>query len=396
MTVLRPFLTPSPEDATDETFVLIGELLAAHGAEASALVGHAADIIEELRNSAQPRLIVLDVSASSDAAAEVAGIRDIAGGAQLLVLGAINDVHMFRALLAAGAADYVPLPASRDALETAIGRLIDAAQTAVAPDGLGRVAVVVGTRGGVGATTTAISLAWLLAEEASKRTALIDLDLQFGTIALSLDIDPGRGLRDALEKPERIDGLYLDRATVKIGNNLFALSAEEPIEETLTYDPEAAGVLIDELRRKFDWIVIDLPRGSADLARTVLARASHTIIVADSTLAGLRDTMRFSSAAMAGNPDQRVMVLKGGALGGRGGVTRAEFEKELGRPFDAAIPSDPKAAMEANNAGLPLPQAATASAAVAAMRQIMVRLAGTAPKTRKSMLESLKALFARE
>jgi pilus assembly protein CpaE len=369
--------------------------LAARGATESTLFASAREAIERLREGAQPQLIIVDVSTSDDAAADVASVRAEAGATQLLAVGPVNDVHMFRGLLAAGAADYVPLPTTRDTLDAAIGRLLDAAEAAIVPSGLGKVAVVVGTRGGVGASTVAITLAWLLAEEASKRTALVDLDLQFGTLALSLDIDPGRGLRDALEKPERIDGLYLDRAIVKIGNNLSALSAEEPIDEALVYDPAAAGVLIDELRRKFDWVVIDLPRGPAELARAVLAHASHTLIVADSTLAGLRDTMRINALAQSGNPEQRVLVLKGGALGNRGGVSRAEFEKELGRPFDAAIPSDPKAAMDSANAGQPLPQASPASPAVAAVRQIMVRLAGTAPKTRKSMLQALQALFAR-
>jgi len=397
MSLLRSVRSAASDEAGGEHLVLIRELLAERDAEATALVGDATDILENIGAGVQPKLVVL-FAPDSTPDLDVSRVRAVLPYAQLLVLGVVNDVHMFRALLAAGASDYVTIPSDRDTLASAIDRLLGAAAAAsaaapaAAPSGLGSVVVVVGTRGGVGTTTTAITLAWLLGEEAGKRTALVDFDLQFGTVALSLDIDPGRGLRDALEQPERIDGLYIDRATVKIGANLYALSAEEAIEEPLSYDPAAAGVLIDELRRKFDWIVIDLPRGETGLAQAILALANYTMIIADSTLAGLRDTLRLNALAMASNPDQRVMVLKGGALGNRGGVSRAEFEKELGRPLDAAIPSDPKAAMEAANAGQPLPQAATNSPAVAAMRQIMSRLDGSTPKGRKLKLSQLLKL----
>jgi len=385
MTALR-IRVPSLNETGDQQLEVVREVLADRGVEGSTLVGERGDIVLQLQEGLKPRLIVLDIFHSQDPAADVTALRELARGAQVLAVGSVNDVHMFRDLIGAGAADYVPLPTARETLEAAVDRLLQAAQTDASGNALGKVAVVVGTRGGVGTTTAAITLGWLLAEEAGKRTALLDLDLQFGTVALSLDVDPGRGLRDALEKPERIDGLYIDRATVKIGNRLFALSAEEPIEDAPSFDPDAVHVLIEELQQKFDWIIVDLPRGEAALARTVMALASHTIIIADSTLAGLRDTMRLDSLAHAANPEQRVIVMKGGTMIGKGGVTRAEFEKELGRPLDGAIPSDPKAAAEAANAGQPLPQAANTSPVVLAIRQVVTRLAGTTPKPKKFKL----------
>ena len=46
-------------------------------------------------------------------------------------------------------------------------------------------------------------------------TALLDLDVHFGTGALGLDLEPGRGLTDAIENPSRIDGLFIERAMVR-------------------------------------------------------------------------------------------------------------------------------------------------------------------------------------
>ena len=52
-----------------------------------------------------------------------------------------------------------------------------------------------------GRSTVATSLAWLLGDKAHRSTALLDLDIHFGTGALALDLEPGRGLADAIENP---------------------------------------------------------------------------------------------------------------------------------------------------------------------------------------------------
>src|SRR5690606_41468353 len=76
-------------------------------------------------------------------------------------------------------------------------------------------AAVVGTRGGVGASTLATSLAWLFSTDHQMPTALLDLDVPFATGALALDLEPGRDLTDAIDNPSRIDGLFIERAMIR-------------------------------------------------------------------------------------------------------------------------------------------------------------------------------------
>src|SRR3546814_16272710 len=73
---------------------------------------------------------------------------------------------------------------------------------------------------------------------------LVDLDLHFGTCALSLDLLPGRGLRDALDNPERIDPLFIASALVNESENLFILGGEEPLESQSELNAYAIDPLI--------------------------------------------------------------------------------------------------------------------------------------------------------
>src|SRR6266481_4713061 len=242
--------------------------------------------LRRIRSGSTPRILVIDLSESAAPIAEVSAARAVGGvDLKLVVLGTVNDVALFRDLLSAGASDYLVKPSTREALTAVLEKTSAAVGTT--PDGLGEVIVFLGSRGGVGATTSAVSCAWLMAAERRERIALVDLDLHFGTVALKLDLDPGGGLCEALEQPSRIDSLFIDRAMVKVADNLRVLAAEASATQHVPIDGGAIDMLLYELRRKFARVVVDLPRGATPLQRGVLAAASQVVLVCERSLAGL-------------------------------------------------------------------------------------------------------------
>ena len=348
--------------------------------------------LRRMRSGLMPRILLLDIADLPAPITEVAAARAAGGaGLALVALGAVNDVALYRDLLAAGANDYLIKPPTRDALAAIFDK--KAAHAALPDGGLGHVLVFVGSRGGVGATTTAVGCAWLLAEDFGERTALLDLDPHFGTVALKLDTDPGSGLCEALEQPSRIDSLFIERAMVKVTENLRVLAAEASAAQHLIVDAGAIDMLLYELRRKFPRVVVDLPRGATPVQRVVLAAASHVVVLCDRTLAGLRDTIRLQTLMREQAPQVRVWLVEAGASGQHSLIGKSEFEKGIGKALDLALSFDPKSAGAAVNAGQPLPVAAPRSPVVRELRQLAELVAGPAAAAPKRRFFAIRSLW---
>ena len=161
-----------------------------------------------------------------------------------------------------GIFSYLLKPLTQPMLEGAYQKSIEQASGQVKEEKkLGKVIAVMGTRGGVGSTTITLNLAGVLAELSKKPVALIDIDPHgVGSVALALDIEPSRGLREAMEKPDRIDSLFIERVMIKPHKNLSVLSAEEALHEHISPHDQAADALLGELRTKFGAVFLDIPR----------------------------------------------------------------------------------------------------------------------------------------
>ncbi|HMR30462.1 MAG TPA: AAA family ATPase [Geminicoccaceae bacterium] len=345
-------------------------------------IAQAVDMLGEVRS---PRLLVVDISGIE---LPLSAINDLAEvcepGVTVIAIGDRNDVGLFRDLINRGISDYLVKPVTPALLQRS---LLAAAEGASAPrqtSRLGRLVAVVGTRGGVGATMFAANCAWDIANQRRRRVAVVDLDLQFGSVGLALDLEPSQGLREALENPSRIDGLYLERAMVKQSETLFVLSAEEPLDEAVMPDPAAVDLLLKELRNRFHYVVVDLPRTVSPSWQYVLQSISNLIVVTDLSLAGMRDTLRVMSLMPASNASCQVTIVANRVGEHRQGeISRAEFEKGIGRAVDVLVPFDGKAVAAAVNVGQPI--ATLKSPAAKAIATIGDQLCGAPQKARPAL-----------
>jgi pilus assembly protein CpaE len=331
-----------------------------------------------------PQLLLVDLADATEPAQMVAQLMSRCGPAtRVIAIGTVNDVTLFRQLSAEGVSDYLVKPVSSDVLCDAFRRALSDSNESIETKSRSKLYAFLGTRGGVGTTTLALSTAWLLAHDHKLKTAVVDLDLHFGNLALSLDLEPGRGLRQALERPERTDGLLLASAMVKATEQLPILSAEEPLEDMLRFDPAAATAVLAALGQDYETLVVDIPRSLDGASRQVLSAADSIVIVTDLSLSALRDALRI--ADLAKSLGSRVSpIYVGSQIGAlqRGEIGRAEFERGLGTPLEFVVPFDAKAARTTAQAAKAFPVAASGSKATAEFRRIAARLVGGEPKSK--------------
>ncbi len=213
-------------------------------------------------------------------------------------------------------------------------------------------------------------MAWILSQERKLKTALIDLDLEFGTVALSLDLEPTRGLREALESPARIDSLFIESATAKLTENLAVMATEETLAQEIAFNPGAIDVLLEAVGRSSDQIIIDMPRSAFAVRQRVFEAASRIVLVTELSLPGLRDSMRLLTGIEEIAVGKQVMVIANRAGGAQQAMQPKDFQKALGHKIDFLVPEDRKAFIEAANNGKPLAQSNQRSAATKALRKI--------------------------
>jgi pilus assembly protein CpaE len=336
--------------------------------------------VQTLSVTSSPHVLFVDLAESSDPLGDINGLAEVCEpGTIVIAAGQVNDVRLYRDLLASGIQDYLLKPLHPDAMRDALGQaqaMLNAPKSVeVSLDRPHCSMAVIGSRGGAGASTIATSLAWLMSERGKRATALLDLDVHFGTGALALDLEPGRGLTDAIENPSRIDGLFIERAMVRASEKLSVLSAEAPISAPVITDGAAFYQLQEEMRAAFEATVIDLPRSMLVQHPHLLADVNAAVLVTELTLASARDSIRLLSYLRSNAPQMQVTVLANRVhAGAQPEISRKDFEGSIERKIDLMVPFDQKLAAQAAKLGKPLAEAGKASKTVAPLADLADQL----------------------
>lgn len=310
--------------------------------------------VQSLSVAASPQILFVDMSESGDPLNDINGLAEVCEpGTVVIAAGQVNDVRLYRDLVSSGIQDYLLKPFGPDQLRDAVAhaQAVFMAPRDAAPERMHMSVAVIGTRGGSGASTMATSLAWLLSEKEKRLTALLDLDVHFGTGALAMDLEPGRGLSDAIDNPSRIDGLFIERAMVRASDKLAILSAEAPISQPIVTDGGAFFQLQEEFRSAFESSVIDLPRAMLIQHPHLMTDMNIAVVVTELTLAAARDAIRILSWLKSNAPQTRVLVVANKVQTGAPEISRKDFEQSIERKLDVLIPYDARVAAQAAKLG---------------------------------------------
>ncbi|SEQ88128.1 pilus assembly protein CpaE [Sphingobium sp. YR768] len=378
---------PGPRDpfhafvCDDHSFDLLRAVAAELGwAPEKVNKGGMRNAVQSLSITASPQILFVDMSESGDPLNDINSLAEVCEpGTVVIAAGQVNDVRLYRDLVASGIQDYLLKPFGADQLRDALAQAqaVFMAPRDTGPERPHCTMAVIGTRGGVGASSIATSLAWMLSEKKKRPTALLDLDVHFGTNALAMDLEPGRGLTDAIENPSRIDGLFIERAMVRASDTLAILSAEAPISQPMMTDGGAFYQLLEEFRAAFECSVIDLPRGMLIQHPHLMTDVNVALVVSELTLASARDTIRLLSWLKGNAPQTRILVVANRVHPGSPEISRKDFEQSIERKLDVVVPFDLRIASQAAKLGKTLAETAKGSKIGAACTSLMELALGT-------------------
>jgi pilus assembly protein CpaE len=383
----REFMAFAMDDGSRE--VLRGWVERQGWPQATVQTGGAELFSEMLENAPPPRLALVDLDGQGNIIETCARLINLCGqGTRIITVGSANDIGLYRQMLANGISDYLVKPLSNELLDQALRQTEEktaAAKGEQRAEKTCKLIYVIGVRGGIGATTLSINLAWLLANEEKQQTALLDLDLQYGNGALALDLEPSRGLRDIVSSANRVDSLMVASAMIASGARLSVLSAEESIEEALQLDAGAIQAVMEEMRENFDYVIVDVPRFLLATQRRLIAEASAVLILTEQSLVGIRDTLRIKMALRSIDPTLPLLVITARHAKDRPAhIDAATFEKNSQGKIDFTIPEENKIALEAANLGKTVAAMSPQSATVRAYRAILHHLLGKKAEAKKS------------
>jgi pilus assembly protein CpaE len=367
--------------------------------------------IQSLSVSASPQILLVDLSESGDPISDINSLAEVCEpGTIVIAVGQVNDVRLYRDLLMSGLQDYLLKPLSPDALRDSFANaqtILNAPKHEESSADRPHVSTaVIGTRGGCGASTIAASLAWTFSGKQGHQTGFLDLDVHFGTAALAMDLEPGRGLTDAIDNPSRIDGLFIERAMIKANEKLSILSAEAPMSSPVLTDGSAFYQLQEEFRAAFENTVIDLPRSMLIAYPHLMHDVNVAVVVTELSLASARDTIRVLAWLKQNAPHCKSLVVANNVQAATLEISRKDFEGTIERKIDLLLPSDPKSTAQAAKLGQPIVEAVRASKVSTGLLTLAEMIAGTAveaveaapteAKPKKSVMSGFKALMSKK
>lgn len=288
-----------------------------------------------------PRIIIVEADSDQDGlAGKIDALAEVCDpGTQVIVLGAVNDVQMYRALVQQGINDYLVPPFNPVQIFDAIGTIC--ADPSDPP--MARVISFMGAKGGAGSSTVAHNTAWALAKMYNDDVAVIDLDLAFGTVGLAFNLEAQQGVQEALAHPERLDEVLLERFMAKQDDHLFLLTSPGNLDSTNEIDPESLDVLLNLVRRTVSYVVLDVPYLWTVWSRHALTVSDEIVLTSNLDLASLRDTKALFETLTSKRANDAPMRFVLNHLGAyrKSQLSAKDFEGAVGSDPTIVIPHDP-------------------------------------------------------
>jgi pilus assembly protein CpaE len=271
-----------------------------------------------------------------------------------IVVSRMSDAEIVQKAMLAGARAFIASPVVAETMESTIvsARERHRAQLDRAlgtwgtgsPPTAGSILTVFGPKGGVGKTTLSSNLALSIAKQTTAPVVLVDGDVQFGDVALSMGLESQRTLADVLEAMARGERPNLKEYLLRHPAGVEVLAARHRHQLSAPADPEAVASILRELAQSFDFVVVDTPGTYSSAVAAALDESTTVFLVTSADMASVKDArMAVESLRGEGFDGDRLKLVVNHATNANS-VTDADIARTVGCeifwtfPHDRAVP----------------------------------------------------------
>jgi len=293
-------------------------------------------------------------------------------GTKVVMIGAANDIRLYRQLMDKGVSDYLVPPLHPLHVIRSLGELYSDPEQPF----IGRVAAFFGAKGGVGSSSMAHNTAWVLSETLMQETSLIDLDTSWGTTGLDFSYDNMSGLEEALGEPDRLDETLMDRIMIRHTQKLSILPTSGSLNTKPVMDSASYEAVVNAVRGISPLSILDMPHYWTDWTTNVLTSVDDVVITATPDLAGMRNTKNLIDFLKTQRPNdpEPILILNRVGMAPKIEISVKDFGAMVGQDPNIVIGWDPDSHFEATNEGKMLADVKTAASTVQGLAYLANRL----------------------
>ena len=303
-----------------------------------------------------PDVVFLDLGRDAEPYFSFAALLRRVHPATKLIACSSNAPQSHQTLLEAmrsGVQDFIAKPVAADVLKTMLARFADEMEIKSSSTG-SKVIVVMGSKGGVGATTVTVNIGVQLATFARKRVAVLDFARPLGNVHLLLDLHPRFGVRDAVDNLDRLDSHFFSGLLTHHKTGLEILGGATQPEEWQRIAVPVLERVVNVAQNNFDLVLVDMGSQFSSEWSSILGGSRMIMVVAEANVPALW-TLDRRLAAMTGfglDPDRARIIINRWHKGDE--EVLKSIQKNINRPLFACIPNDFRKASEAVNLGTPI------------------------------------------
>ncbi|WP_110205087.1 AAA family ATPase [Nocardioides daejeonensis] len=239
----------------------------------------------------------------------------------------------------------------------------------------GTVVTVFSPKGGVGKTTTSVNLALALADGGTRKVCLVDLDLAFGDVAITMQLFPHHTIEEAIGGEDSIDFAMVESLLTRHEQSLMVLAAPSLPDARDRVTATLVARMMRTLKREFDYVVVDTSPSFDEQTLQALDETDECVIVATLDVPTLKNVKVALETLDLLNIAQGSRHLLLNRADDAVGLDSTKVEAILGMPITTLIPSSIDVAA-ATNAGKPIVIGAPSHPASIEFRKLAAKLAG--------------------